>query len=542
MLAEHAEGIGRIALPRGFRFRPRVPRMLLLPAGLVGAALALPIVYLVIRSASAGPDALGQLLQPRTLAALVRTIALAAGVTASSIAIGVPLAWLTMRTDLRFRRFWTVVAALPLAVPSYVAGFAILTFLGPRGLLQSALDALLGASRLPDIAGFPGAVLALTIVSYPYVYISVATAFARMDPSLEDASRSLGAGPVRTFFRVTLPQLRPAIAAGSLLTGLYCLSDFGAVSLMRFGSFTQAIFVQYQSSFDRSLAAMLGLTLVVLTGTILWFEFVARGRTRYHRSASGSARRPRRVRLGLWRTPATLVPAAVAAATLGMPTGVAVYWSVLGAQSSRGLEGVAHAAFNSLLASALAAAVVVLAALPVAVLVARYRGGASRVVEGLTYSSLALPGIVLALSLVFFAANFARPLYQTFALLLFAYAVRFLPQAVGTLRSSIIQVNPRLEETARSLGRGGVGALASVTLPLVRPGILAGAGLVFLTTMKELPATLLLGPNGFQTLATRIWSAAEGGFFGQAGIPALVLIAVASLPMVFLLPRLESRL
>lgn len=503
--------------------------------------MALPIAYLTLRVGQAGPEAWGELLRPRTLNALLATTALAATVTAGAVAIGLPLAWLTTRADVPGRRAWAVLAALPLAVPSYVAAFAVLTFLGPHGLLQQALEGPFGVTRLPDISGFPGAALSLTLVSFPYVYISVAWAIAQMDPSLEEASRAVGAGPWRTFWRVTLPLLRPAIVAGALLAALYTLSDFGVVSLMRFGSLTQVIYSLYQASFDRSLAAMLGLELVLLAAVILGLEMRTRGRARYHRASSGAARRFRAVSLGRWRWPAIAFAGGITLACLALPLGVAAYWSIQGFAGSEGSKGILQAASNSALASGLAAGVTVAAALPVAIVSARARRRTATVVEGLAFSSYAAPGIVLALSLVFFAANYAPVVYQTLWLLVFAYVVRFLPQAVGPARASLLQVSPRLEEAARSVGRGSLQVLATVIVPLVRPGLAAGAALVFLTALKELPATLLLGPTGFETLATRIWTAADEGLFARAGVPALMLILLATLPMLFLLPRPEIR-
>jgi iron(III) transport system permease protein len=189
---------------------------------------------------------------------------------------------------------------------------------------------------------------------------------------------------------------------------------------------------------------------------------------------------------------------------------------------------------NSVTGSALAAAAAALAVLPVALLASRYPATWTRLLERLSFTGNALPGIVIALSLVFFAANYASPLYQTLALLVFAYVVRFLPQALAGVESSLAAVGPRVEEAARALGRGPVRASLTVTVPLVRSGIFAGAALVFLSSMKELPATLLLRPIGFETLATEIWKFTSVGAYSEAALPALLLIAVSA-PFVYLL-------
>jgi iron(III) transport system permease protein len=519
------------------------PTAVWVPALLVGAAMSLPLVYLILRSLENGWGEFVEVaLRDKTLAVLARSVALAAVVTVASVAVAVPLAWLTARTDLPGRRVWAVLAALPLVIPSYVGGFVLVSMFGPRGLLQHAL-APLGVERLPEIYGLPGAALALTLFSYPYVFLTIRGALRGTDPALEEVSRSLGSGAWSTFFRVTLPQLRPAIVAGSLLVALYVLSDFGAVSLLQFDSFSREIYTQYRSAFDRTPAAILGLMLVALTGAILALEARTRGRARYHRSSAGSVR-PRGgtvVALGRWRWPALVFCGLIVLLALVVPLGVLVFWLARGLASGEPLRLLWGAAFNSVYVSALAAVVAALAALPVAILAVRFSGWVAGLVERLSYLGYALPGIVLALSLVFFGANYAPGLYGTLALLVFAYAVHFLPQAVGASRAALLQVSPSVEEAARGLGRSPARVIATITTPLASSGIIAGCALVFLTTMKELPATLLLAPLGFETLATSIWTATSEAFFARAAAPALLLVAVSALPMYLLVVRERAR-
>jgi iron(III) transport system permease protein len=315
------------------------------------------------------------------------------------------------------------------------------------------------------------------------------------------------------------------------------LKDFGAVSLLRYETFTWAIYQQYQTSFDRMAAAALSLVLVAVAVVILFIEFRTRGKSRYHRSTVGVARPSAYTRMGRWRWPALGFCALVVFVALIMPMSVLSYWLVRGVLAGEPLHVVWSSALNSGYVSGLAAAATAAAALPVAILAVRYYGRISTLLERATYIGFALPGIVIALALVFFGATYATPLYQTLVLLILAYAILFLPQAVGAIRSSLLQVSPRVEEAARSLGRTPLQVLSTVTLPLIRPGILAGAALVFLTTMKELPATLILSPIGFKTLATSIWSATSEAFFARAAVPALLLILVSSVPMFFLVIR-----
>jgi iron(III) transport system permease protein len=501
------------------------------------AVVALPLVYLVVRAASGGADAWDVLGRERTVELVGKTAALVGVVTGAAVLVAVPLAWLVVRTDLPGRRVWAVAAALPLVIPSYVAALALLAAFGPRGLLQRLLETPLGIERVPELYGLGGAALALTISTYPYVFLLTAVALREVDPALEDTARALGYGRLATFRRVTLPLVRPSIGAGALLAALYALSDFGAVSLMQYTSLTRAIFLQYRSLFDRTPAAVLALVLVAVTAVVLVLELRVRGRGRYGRVGPGAARPARPVRLGRWRWPALVFCGSVVGLALGAPLAVLGYWFSRAASLDE-LGSTLAAAVNSVVASGLAAGVAVAAALPTALLAARHPAWWSRLLERLAYSSNALPGIVIALSLVFFAANYASPIYQTLGLLVAAYVVRFFPQAVAASHAALLGVSPALEEAARGLGRSPKGAFVAVTAPLAAPGLLAGGALVFLSAMKELPATLLLRPIGFETLATEVWTATTVGAYARAAVPALVLILLSA-PFVYLL--LERR-
>lgn len=521
--------------------RRRAPAVLWLPSVTVALAMVLPLVYLVERALDGGGEVVDLLWRARTAEIAFRSAALVGVVTVASALIAAPLAWLTVRTDLPLRRFWSVVTVLPLVIPSYVGAFLVVVALGPRGMLQSLLETLFGVERLPDISGLWGAALTITLLSFPYTLLSVRAGLWGQDPALDEMSRSLGHGQWKTLWRVTLPQMRPSIAAGSLLVALYTLSDFGAVSLLRYETFTWAIYLQYETAFDRSLAAGLSLVMIAVALSLVVFEAQARGRSRYYRASTGAARLSTLVKLGPWRWPAFAFAFAVTALSLALPLSLLAYWAVRGIAAGEPVELLWGNALNSVYASGLAAVVAVVAAVPVVVFTLRFPDRLSWVVERLAYTGFALPGIAVALALIFFGARFASPLYQTLALLVFAYVVLFFPQALGAIRSTYLQVSPRLSESAMSLGKGTTSILWRVTLPLMAPGMLAGGALVFLTAMKELPATLLLSPIGFGTLATSIWAAAEEAFFARAAVPALLLVAVSAAPTAFLILREPRR-
>jgi iron(III) transport system permease protein len=509
-------------------------------AALSALVILLPILYLVIRAFMADSRSWALMTNPNTMMTLWRTVLLAGAVTGASTVLALPVAWLTVRTDLPFKRAWAVLTTLPLVIPSYVGAYLFVASLGPRGILSTWLIETTGLSGLPSIYGFKGAFLVLTILSYPYILLSIRAALQGMDPALEEAARSLGCSPWRTFWRVTIPQLFPAITAGGLLVALYVLRDFGAVSILRYDTFTRVIYIQYQSSFDRSAAALLSLFLIVLTLGILAFDRWSRGRMRYHRSPNGGTRPHPIVRLGRWRWPALLLCGSVVIMGLIIPAGVLIYWLARGLAAGEQIASIWPAARNSLLVSAMAAGAALLAALPFVILSVRRPGPLSAWLERITYIGYALPGIVIALALVYFGANYALPLYHTLPMLVLAYVILFIPQAVGALRASLLQAPPVLEDAARSLGKSPLKVFIRITLPLIRPGALAGAGLVFLTTMKELPATLILSPFGFKTLAMSVWSEVSEAFFARAAAPALLLILVSSLSLAFIISKERS--
>jgi iron(III) transport system permease protein len=511
--------------------------LLLLMALLVGALMLLTPAYLLIRTMGAGQAAVDMLMRPATIQTLGRTVWLATTVTLASAALAVPLAWLTTCTDLPGKRFWTVAAALPLVLPSYVGAYLFVSTLGPRGIAQQMVQPLTGIERFPSFYGFWGAFFVLTLMSYPYIFLTVRAAFQRLDPSLLEAARSLGQTPWQAFWRVTLPHLRPSIWAGALLVALYVLRDFGAVTMLRYDTFTRIIYIQYGSFTSRSLAAAMALVLIVLTAVILFMEMRTRGKAAYARQSVGCTRQARLVKLGHWRWPALSFIGSVVTIALIMPAAGLIYWLIRGILNSQVSVTLWQISWNSLTVSLVASLVAIAAALPIAILSVRRPSRLSHLLERLTYTGFALPGIVIALALVFFGANYTPSLYQTLPMLVVAYVILFVPQAVGSTRSSLLQVPRSLEEAGRSLGHGPLHVFRRVTLPLLSPGMAAGMALVFLTCMKELPATLILSPWGYRTLATSVWGNISEAFFAQAAAPALMLILLSSIPMAFLTLR-----
>jgi iron(III) transport system permease protein len=488
-------------------------------------AAMVPVVYLAWRTAEAGGAAvLDQLARPRLAQMTVNTLLLSAAVTAACLVIGTATAYLVSRTDLRARAAVNLAASLPLAVPTYVAAFA-------------------WRAAFPEAEGFWISALVLTVSSFPYVHLPVAAALSRTDPALEEQSRILGDGPWRTFFKVTLRQIAPAAVAGALLCALYVFHDFGAVSILRYETFTTAIYSAWRLGFDRTGALVLSTALAVLALVLLGGEWAAAAPGRRALRDSASGREPARLRLGRTAPLAYLGLAGLTALSLGVPAWSLVRWTLDGVSAADPAE-VWAAAWTSLGLSAAAAAVTLALVVPVGLYTARHRSALAAATERVVYLGYALPGVVIGLSLVFLAINVDwvyERFYQSAPLLVFGYAVLLLPLGLGAVKASAAQASPQLGQVAASLGAGPVRRFATITLPLTAPGIAAGAALVFLTAMKELPATLLLRPSGTETLATRLWTYTDIAAFSAAAPYAALIVATSAVP-IWLLGRSIGRL
>jgi iron(III) transport system permease protein len=501
----------------------RRPWHLWVPAGVCLGGMLLPLVYLLIRASEADVGFLrNEILRPRTLVLLLNTLGLAASVLATVTVVGVPMAWLTTRSDLKARRLLTLLAVLPLAVPGYLMAYTLLAAGGPYGTGQR----LLGI-QLPRLTGFWGALLALSLYNLPYMFLNLRVAMQRIDPALEEVARSLGHSPMQVFWRVTVPRLRPALWAGTLLIGLHVIGDFGVVSLLRFETFSFALYKQVEAG-DRIGAAWLGLILIALTSGLLLVELRFLRGLRLDPAGMASARVQRVVRLGHWAWPAYTLLLAIAFVSLVVPLGTMIYWFGQADVDGNLLGRWARSLGDSVSASIPAAVLACLAAIPICYLARRYPSPASRGVEQAMYLGYATPALAFALGLVFFSLRAAPFLYQTLALLVVAYALHFLAEALGPLRTALFVATPRMEEASRSLGHGRLSTFVRVTLPLLRPGMIVSLALVFLSVMKELPIAFILAPLDFHPLSLKVWDYTNEALYAQAAPYALTILLLSA--------------
>lgn len=512
--ARRADGGALAALRVGKQTGGRTNPVLLMLAVLTVAVVATPMVFLIGEALAAPADRIiDALVRPRTVTLMLNTLALTAGTTVGALLVGVPTAFLLVRTNLAGRRWWWVAASLPLAIPSYVA-------------------ALAWASATP-LRGYAGSLLVLVLVSAPYVTLPVAAALRRADTRVEDVARTLGLGPMRAFITMTLPQIAPAAAAGGLLVALYTISEFGVVATMRFPTLTPAVQTAFSGTFNRELAMVLSLLLVFLALLIVVAERALRRPVDAARVRGDSAPPARLSPLA--QAGSMLALGTVFTAAVGVPVAVLLHrlaLSVAGREVE--VERMLAAARTTIFLGFSGAVLATALALPVGVLAARRRTKLVQGLETATFLGHGLPGIVLGLSMVYLSLAVVPGLYQTLGLLVIAYGILFVPKAVGSVRSSVAQVPESLEDAARTLGRSPTRTWVEVTGRVAWPGIAAGAMLVALTVMKELPATLMMRPTGVDTLATRLWQLSDIAAYGGAAPYALMLIAAAAVPALVL--------
>jgi iron(III) transport system permease protein len=511
----------------------RAPVGLVAVAALTVVPLVFPFGFLLWQSLAGGWQTV---LPPGRLAELaVNTLVLTGIVVVGAVLIGSATAWLTTRTDLPGARVWSTAVALPLVIPSYVLALVLLTGTGRQGILSEVAVAM-GGSSLPIPRGLFGAVLALVVSTFPYVHLSLVPALRTVDPALDEIARALGAGRLKRMRTVLLAHVGPALRSSALLVGLYTLADFGAVSLLGYDTFTRAIFLQYAGRIDRRPATLLAAALVLMALAVIGLERFTRPPRRERRGRV--VRPPRQHQLSSrQRFGAVTFLTLLVTASVGVPVAVLGAWWVRGTVSGRETVAVWSEMGRSISVSIGAALVVAAIAIPIAVLIIRYRSRFGVILEATAWTVSALPHLTVGLALLLVGVTFLLPLYQTLSLLLVAYVTMFLPQALGPTEAALREVSPNLEEVSRSLGHSPLETFRRITMPLIGKGVLIGAGLVFLTTMKELPATLLLRPTEFETLAVRIWSTTSEGFYTRAAFASLVLIMISALPMHFLVSR-----
>lgn len=484
---------------------------------------------------------------------MINTVLLVTGVAAGVLVIGVGLAWLTAMCEFPGRRFFEWALMLPLAVPAYVLAFVAVGLLDFAGPVQTLLRDVFGpgAYWFPEIRSTGGVVAVMVLVFYPYVYMLARAAFLTQGRATLEAARVLGLGPWAAFFRGVLPMARPAIVAGTALALMETLADFGAVSVFNYDTFTTAIYKAWFGFFSLQAASQLASLLLLFVALALVSERGVRGRARFHNA-------PQTVRARAWRLTGARAWLATGAAALVFALAFVVPMAQLLVWAWQVLPGDVDERYVGLLLHTvslglIAALVTVAAALALAYARRRQPDRITGTAASIATLGYALPGAVLAVGIMLVFTGFdnavasvmrvfdpewsGRLLGGTVAALLLAYVVRFLAVAFGPIESGLGRIHPCLTEAARNLGATPIEAMRRIYLPLLRPGLMTAALLVLVDVMKEMPATLMLRPFGWDTLAVRIFELTGEGHWERAAIPALTLVMIGLLPVIFLVRR-----
>jgi len=512
--------------------------------------LAVAVPLLVVGAAWRHPagSVWRHLWETQLVGLIVNTLVLVTAVGAGTLVLGGALAWLVVGYRFPGRKIFEWALVLPLAVPAYVIGFAFLGLFDFSGPVQSGLRRWLGDGlRLPDLRSGWGVALVMTLVFYPYVYLLARTAFREHGLATLETARSLGRSRGRAFFEIVLPMARPSLVAGASLAVMEALADFGTVSTFGYRTLTEAIYRVWHGMFDRLAASQLASLLLLLALTLLVVERALRGRRRFTQSrrrgggVAGVPLRGWRASLATGACLAVLVPAFI------LPVGQLLLWTgelVGGARVPRDFPRLLGSTF--VLAGGAALAICVLA-LVLAYAVRLHPSPGARVVAQFSSMGYALPGAVIAVGVlapIAWLDGALRTLTQvtlgrsldllltgSAAAVLFAYCVRFLAVGYQTIDAALTAIPPGFDEAARSLGVRLGGALRRIHLPLMRSSLLTAAMLVWVETMKELPATLLLRPLGLKTLAIEVWERTSESMWAEAALPAMAIVLVGLFPL-----------
>lgn len=536
--------------------------LLSVTAVLAAMIVLMPAIAIVVIAATGGMESWPHLISNVIPRATLRTLILLAGVGTISVVVGVVTAWLVASCEFPGRRLLSGLLVLPLAIPAYLGAYAFAEFFSFTGPVQTAWRGLFGfqTSRdywFPEVRTTGGAMLVLSSVLYPYIYLSARSMFLMQGRAAADVARTLGAGPLKVFARIQIPMARPAIMVGLTLVAMETLNDIGAVEYLGVQTLTFSIFDTWLNRGSLAGAAQIACVMLVFVVCLMLVERAARRRQRFaSQKTTAAVHDSVRLKLAGWKKWAASL------ACLAPPViGFAIPVFVLGGYAARRLEQfvstrLLSALWNSVLVSASTALVAVLLAFLLAYAARTTRSRLNAAAGRFASFGYGVPGTVLAMGVLIPLANFDNAvdaflraqfgistgllLSGTGFAIIYACTVRFLTMAEGTIDAGFHKLSPHLDMAARTLGRTSSQTLRSVLLPMMRPATLTAALLVFIETMKELSATIMLRPFNFNTLATLVYEDASRAKVEDAGVPAIIIVAVGLIP-VFLVSRSLDR-
>lgn len=534
--------------------RPLSERLFAAAAFVIGLALVLPVLTIIVLALTPTENVWPHLIATVLPGYVMRTLALMAGVGIITFVVGTATAWLVTMCRFPLRPLFVWASLLPMAMPGYIVAYAYVDFLSYAGPVQTGLRGLMGWKTpadywFPEIRSLGGAIFVLSMVLYPYVFLTARASFLRQPATQLEVARALGRTPWGAFRAVALPLARPGIAVGVSLALMECLNDIGAAGFFGVRTLTLGVYTTWLSQGNLGGAAQISAVMLLFIFVLLWIERQARRRQSFV-LPSQRPRQPDRIRLNGWQR-------ALAVIVCGLPIliGFVLPALVLMSFAASRLEDALSATYlkavyHSLLLAVLAAAAAVLLGLVLGYANRAVQNGLTRRVIRLAATGYAIPGTVLGIGVLIPLAAFDNALDSflreqvgvssglllsgTITALVFAYVVRFLAVSFGAIETGLQKVTPNVAAAARTLGRGPIAAFIEVHLPLLKPALASAALLVFVDCMKELPATLILRPFDFETLATTVFMLASLDQLEESALPALTIVAVGLLPVILL--------
>ncbi len=513
----------------------KTPKILFFSNIVILSIFLMPIFYLVYRFLNFSTSYTSFFNSWNVLDLVGNTFLLFVFVVLSSLTVGISISIITVRFNISYPKLFFTLSVLPLVIPSYIGALTYISAFSSKGLYVQ-LFSNLGVTEISGIDGFFGSWLVLTLFTYPYVLLICSTALRNLDSSVEDAARSLGKNKFQIYTQVVVPRLKKPIIFSGLLVGLYVMSDFGAVSLMRYPTLTKAIYSYYELKIDGDPVIFYSSLLIVMA---LFISFIQRG-TDLSKSSkvSGTPKISERSNLGAKsKFFVYLFLVFIIIMSLILPISVLSYWLIRGLISGNSVRAVFGGVVGSLSTSLIAALFSVIIATPIVIMVSQYRSKFGNFLERIMLSLYGLPHIAVGVSILFITIKIFPSIYQSFTALIISYLIVFLPQAIATGQASMEQVKASYLDASDGLGNSKFQTFYRITLPLIYRGLFAGGALVFLSTMKELPQTLLLRPTGLNTMAVDIWSYASEGLFTQAAFSSFILLAISAIPTYILSTR-----
>lgn len=507
---------------------------------LLAAVVAAPVLAVAIAAMEPRWEVWRHLVETRLAGLAWNTVRLLAGVAVGAGVLGVSLGWLVAVHRFPARGFFEWALVLPLAMPAYVYGFVMIALFDFTGPVQSWMRASLGAGAgLPDIRSYWGVVLTMSLVFYPYVYLLSRSAFAERGVVLVEAAKSLGQSPRTAFWRLALPLARPALASGLALALMETLADVGTVSIFSYDTFSTAVYRVWFGMLDRTAASQIALALIAFAALLVTVERWARRRATHTVS---DARRTRRIESSQGKQ---WLAMAICAAVLGvafvLPASMLVVWSVRAFRAGSVASTYPALVGNTLLVAVAAAALTVSAALLLAYTARQVRSRRLRALTAVALLGYAIPGSVVAVGVLLVlthadglaGAIMGSPpaflITSSVAALLFAYMVRFVAAAYYPVQAGLARISPAVDESARALGATPRRILREVHVPMLRGSLVAATILVVVEVLKELPATMLIRPFGFETLAVEVWERTNDAMWVEAAPPSLAIVVLGAL-------------